>query len=118
MNVPFKTRDLMQDDFEFIVRLCLTSVLFLVYIPPLYRTTYRIVQEKESRAKETMLIMGMSAKSYWLSWLVYYTIVNTVLTTAVWSVLAFVLFKKIEPSLLWVLLWLFGQTLFGLALLS
>ena len=75
MTVPMPTRPLVQDEFQFLLRISLTSVLFLIYIPPLYRTVYRIVSEKESRAKETMLMMGLSRTSYWLSWFAYFSCV-------------------------------------------
>ena len=60
ITVPFQSKDFIKDDFEFLLRIGLTSIIFLIYMPPMYRTVYRIVQEKESKAKETMLMMGMS----------------------------------------------------------
>jgi ATP-binding cassette subfamily A (ABC1) protein 3 len=79
-----------------------------MYMPPVYRTVYRIVQEKESKAKETMLMMGMSEMSYWCSWFCYYTVVNTLITTLSWLMLAFVIFKHSNVWLVWLVLWLFG----------
>ena len=49
--------------------------------------TFKIVREKETRIKETMRIMGMTDLPYWLSWLVFYTFVNTVVTTISWAIL-------------------------------
>ena len=63
--------------------------LLITYIPPVYNMTFKIVREKESRAKETMRIMGMTDLPYWLSWLVYYTCINTMVTTLAWLVLLF-----------------------------
>ena len=37
----------------------LTFFLIIMYIPPVYRTTYRIVQEKDSKVKESMRMMGL-----------------------------------------------------------
>jgi len=51
--------------------------------------TFKIVREKESRAKETMRIMGMTDLPYWLSWFAYYTCINTIVTTLAWFVLLF-----------------------------
>ena len=47
-----------------------------MYIPPVYNTVFLIVREKESRAKESMRMMGMSDVSYWLSWVIYWTAIN------------------------------------------
>ena len=44
--------------------------MLLCYVPLLYRTVYRIVFEKVTKAKESMRIMGMSDFSYWTSWFV------------------------------------------------
>ena len=61
--------------------------LLLAYIPPVYNLTFKIVREKESRIKETMRIMGMTDLPYWMSWFVFYTIVNTIVTTLSWGIL-------------------------------
>jgi ABC-2 family transporter protein len=59
----------------------------IIYIPVLYRTVYRIVFEKVSRAKESMRMMGMGDFAYWGSWLGYYTFVNLIIATVVWGIL-------------------------------
>ena len=61
--------------------------LLLAYIPPVYNMTFKIVREKESRAKETMRIMGMTDLPYWMSWFVFYTFINTIMTTIAWGIL-------------------------------
>jgi trans-2-enoyl-CoA reductase len=65
----------------------------LMYIPLLYRTTYRIVSEKELRVRETMRMMGMQDSSYWVSWFVYYTLLNSILSTIAWAIIAFGVFR-------------------------
>jgi len=55
-----------------------------------------------------MLMMGMSEMSYWCSWFFYYSVVNTVITTLSWLILAFVIFKHSDVCLVWLVLWLFG----------
>ena len=59
----------------------------LMYIPLLYRTVYRIVFEKVTRAKESMRMMGLKDVAYWLSWLAYYSLINFCLVFACWVVL-------------------------------
>jgi trans-2-enoyl-CoA reductase len=65
----------------------------LMYIPLLYRTTYRIVSEKELRVRETMRMMGMQDSSYWMSWFVYYTFLNSILSTIAWCIIAYGVFR-------------------------
>ena len=51
--------------------------------------TFKITREKESRAKETMRIMGMTDLPYWLSWFLFYTLINTAVTTLAWGALMY-----------------------------
>lgn len=67
--------------------------ILLAFIPLLYRTVYRIVFEKVTRVKESMRMMGMGEFSYWLSWITYYTLVNTILSILCTSVLIINCFK-------------------------
>lgn len=96
----------------------LTLFILLMYIPLLYRTVYRIVFEKMTKAKESMRIMGMSDFSYWLSWWTYYTIVNTLLVTGAWAALNINVFPIQSSFILWITIWLYGQSLFGLLLIA
>lgn len=89
----------------------------LMYIPVLYRTVYRVVFEKVTRAKESMRMMGMGELSYWFSWLTYYTIVNTVLVTLSWAVLMINCLDRGSGSYIWLFMWLYGQSLFGLLMI-
>ena len=89
-----------------------------MYIPVLYRTTYRIVQEKSSKAKESMRMMGMTDFPYWLSWYVYYTIVNLAISSLSWLVLNFYVFTKSSGILLFIMFFLFGQSLFSLIMVT
>ena len=75
--------------------------------------TFKIVREKESRAKETMRIMGMTDLPYWLSWLAFYTIVNTVVTTVSWAILLIKVVNYSNPMYLWIFFWVYGQAVFG-----
>jgi len=92
--------------------------ILLSYIPVIYRTVYRIVFEKNTKAKESMRIMGMTDLPYWLSWWCYYSIVNTVLATCAWCVLMVNIFKPSSGFMLWAIMWLYGQSIFGLILIT
>ena len=87
--------------------------MLLGYIPPVYNLTFKIVREKESRTKETMRIMGMTDLSYWLSWFVFYTIINTVVTSLAWGILLINVINYSQPFFVWLLFWLYGEAVFG-----
>lgn len=90
----------------------------LMYVPLLYRTVYRIVFEKVTRAKESMRMMGMSDFSYWSSWLCYYTLVNTLLSTLCWGVLMINVLDRSSSPYIWTFIWIYGQSLFGLIVIT
>jgi len=87
--------------------------LLLGFIPPVYNLTFKIVREKETRAKEIMLIMGMTDLPYWLSWFVFYTCINTVVSTLAWFFLLFNVINYSNPMYLWIFFWLYGEAVFG-----
>jgi hypothetical protein len=96
----------------------MTLFTLLMFIPVLYRTVYRIVFEKVTRAKESMRIMGMTDFPYWLSWWAYFSIVNTLVTTGGWACLMINVFSWGSSLTLWLIIWLFGESLFGILLIA
>ncbi len=87
MIIPTKITTVTVDGFATLLQMSLTLFFLLMYIPLIYRTVYRIVFEKVTKAKESMRIMGLTDFPYWASWICYYTIVNFIITTGVWLVL-------------------------------
>jgi hypothetical protein len=65
-----------------------------------------------------MLIMGMSEVAYWGSWYAYYSAISTLIAFIAFTILQLIVFKTSEPLILFALLWGFGQSLFGLILVS
>ena len=77
----------MTDPFASTLALLLPLFLLLAYVPQVYNMTFKIVRERESRTKETMRIMGMTDLPYWMSWFIFYTLLNTIMTTFAWGIL-------------------------------
>ena len=73
-----------------------------------YNMVFKIVVEKESRAKETMRIMGMTDLPYWISWFVFYTIINTVVSTLCWGILLTNVINYTQSGYIWLFIWLYG----------
>ena len=59
MMIPIRMPPTILDEFNFMLYASLSFFFMVMYIPLIYRTMFRIVQEKETRAKETMRMMGM-----------------------------------------------------------
>ena len=97
------------DTYVLVIAEILPVFLLGMYIAPLFRTTYRMVAEKETKMRESMRMMGMKDFPYWMSWFSYYTIVNTVLSLIVFLNLS--LSKAItlsDPLILFLIPWLYG----------
>ena len=60
-----------------------------------------------------MRIMGMTDLSYWLSWFIFYTTINTVVTTLAWGILMVNIINYSSPLYIWLFFWLYGQAVFG-----
>ena len=110
---PMQTQTTLEDPFGTALGILMPLFLLLIYIPPVYNMTFKIVREKESRAKETMRIMGMTDMPYWLSWFAFYTIINTVVSSLAWFILLFNVVTYSNPIYLFWLFWLYGEAVFG-----
>jgi len=118
MVVPSRLPPYRIDDYGRLITAVFSFCLFIIFIPPLFRTTYRIVAEKENKVKESMRMMGLKDLPYWASWLTYYSLTNTVLTFLVWIILYLKAVSKSDGRILFLLVWLYGQSLFGIILIT
>jgi hypothetical protein len=116
MTVPMKIPPMMKDPFAFMLSMLSPYFFMLMYIPMVYRTTYRIVQEKELRVREIMRMMGMSDASYWASWVLYHTMISTAISCIAYLLAGYGIFSFSDPTLIWAVFWLYGQAIFGLIL--
>ena len=65
-----------------------------------------------------MRMMGMTNLPYWLSWWTYYTMISLFISIVAWLLLQFTLFRSSEPILLLVFFIVFGQSLFGVIMVT
>lgn len=76
-----------------------------------------VVDEKASRAREGMKIMGLRDTPYWLSWFLYYFIIATVISLFSAAILKINIFVHTSYLILFLFMWLYGLSLFSLAIL-
>jgi len=62
-------------------------------------------------------MMGLGDFAYWSSWLAYYTIINSAIVLLTWGILQINAFHKKSAFLLFVFMWLYGQSLFGIIMI-
>ena len=67
------------DTFISVIAFVLPLFMIISYIVPVCRMISLVVSEKEYKNKEIMMIMGLSSKAYWLSWLTYYSSIYTII---------------------------------------
>jgi len=108
MTVPMKIPPMYKDPFAFLLDLVAPYVFMLIYVPLIYRTTFRLVMEKEKRIRETMRIMGMADTPYWLSWFFYHSIISLIISISIMLVAGFTIFSFASLAVIWLLLFLYG----------
>ena len=108
MAVPSKLPPYVEDDFARLITGVFSFFMIIMYVPPIYRTAYRIVQEKENKVKESMRMMGLGDFAYWASWFTYYTIVNTAISGLTWAIMCTSVMQKSDPWILFLTVWLYG----------
>jgi hypothetical protein len=115
MTVPMPMKPTVNDSFKTICFMVLPLLMMVAWVPMVYRTTYRITQEKQLKTKESMFMMGLKPFPYWLSWFTYYLIGTTII-----SILMFVtllpVFYTVGRGILFVQIFLYGLNLFGIIL--
>ena len=74
---------------------------------------FLLSKEKESGSKESMRMMGMNDSPYWLSWWVHFTILNTVVSIAIWAMLCINIISFSSKGYMLVFFWLYGEAIFG-----
>lgn len=90
--------------------------LLVIYLTPMYRLIGFIVEEKASRAREGMKIMGLKDFPYWMSWFVYYFILITFISFLGAGILKLNVFVHTGWFVLGLFLWLYGMCLFSFGL--
>lgn len=112
MIVPMKTEELFVDKFAS-VNSIFANLVTLMYVVPVFMTTFLIVKEKEQKIKESMRMMGMSDIPYWLSWFCYYSGINLMTSILATMTLAINVFPLSNYMLIFLIIFLYGQALFG-----
>lgn len=115
--VPFKSDWYISDNFSLIMQGMLPFFMLLMYILPVYRLISNIVAEKESKARESMKMMGLTDSSYWLSWFTYYIIVVTIISILCVIILAPTVFTNSTTGIIFLYFWVYGISLFGFCIL-
>jgi ABC-type multidrug transport system ATPase subunit len=87
----------------------------LAFLFTVSQLTKRIVEEKENRVREAMMIMGLGSGSFYMSWLCTYAIQNF-LTSLLIALISFATFlHRSEFFIVLLHFWLFGLSIIALS---
>lgn len=74
-SMPMPTAAYSQNSFFLAVGYLLGLTLVLAFLYPTSRLVKLVVEEKETRMKETLMIFGVRGWAYWSSWLILYLVI-------------------------------------------
>lgn len=92
----------------------LANFILIIFLIPLIRFIYSMTQEKETKIKEAMLMMGMSEAGYNCSWFVYYLIISFSISFVLALFGGLVFFAKSMPVILFLVYFSFALAVYGL----
>ena len=87
------------------------------FLIPLYYIVSKLSEEKESKSREGMKMMGLSDSTYFLSWFIFYAIVVLVMSIIITIIVSINVFNQSNKGLIFILCFLYGLSLFGFSVL-
>lgn len=112
-----KTKEFTKDEFMDNIGPNLALFILLIFIAPQYRLVGFVTEEKASRAREGMKIMGLSDTPYWTSWFIYYFFVCLTISICCSVLMTVFLFPNSSWFFLFLHIFLYGMSLFSFSLL-
>jgi ATP-binding cassette, subfamily A (ABC1), member 3 len=89
----------------------------IVYTLPYMYLIQKAVEEKQTKTRESMRMMGMKDSSYFASWLIVFffqiTIISLIMTLGTY----FTVFKKANIGMIFFMFWMYGMSTFGIGLI-
>ena len=102
------------DPFGNFLGFLLPFFIVIAYLCPLCVLVFRMVSDKESKAKEGMKIMGLSETVYFFSYFLHWLVINTIYSFINSIILTRVL-SHVRLQFIFGLLWLYGMCVFAMA---
>ncbi|OMJ94066.1 hypothetical protein SteCoe_2836 [Stentor coeruleus] len=107
---PMRFDKYIDDTFLVAIGFVLSFFIIISYLVPVCRLLSSIVQEKETKTKEMMMMMGLTNTAYWLSWITYYVIIYTVISIIITILtVGMKVFTNSNGGLIFLYFWLFGM---------
>ncbi|GMH55684.1 hypothetical protein TL16_g01967 [Triparma laevis f. inornata] len=112
-SMPMPTPDFEQNIFYTAVGYLLGLAISMGFLYPMSRLVKAVVEEKESRMKETMLILGVKPWVHWMSWIVTAYITFTIIAFLVSHTISTTFLPNTDRTLMFMYIWLFCASVIG-----
>ena len=112
-SMPMPTAAYSQNSFFLAVGYLLGLTIAMAFLYPVSRLIKSIVEEKETRMRETLYILGVKPWALWWSWFISAVIVFFVVAILVTRTLAANILKHSAPGYLFALIGLFSMSCIG-----
>jgi ATP-binding cassette subfamily A (ABC1) protein 3 len=112
-SMPMPTAAYSQNPFFLQIGFLLGLSIVMAFLYPTSRLIKSIVEEKETRMKETLCILGLKGWAHWLSWFITAIIVFFIITVTVTLAMTKTLVKYSDPVYIFLLVGLFSTATIG-----
>lgn len=85
------------------------------FLIPLYYIVSKLAEEKESKSREGMKMMGLKDSSYFLSWIVFFFTIILFMTVVITVMVSFNVFPQTNKLFVFLLSFFYGMSLFGVS---
>ena len=86
------------------------------FLIPLFYLVSKLAEEKESKSREGMKMMGLKDNAYFLSWFVFFFVIILFMSLVILGMLSINVFSNSNSFLVFLLALFYGMSLFGFAI--
>jgi ATP-binding cassette subfamily A (ABC1) protein 3 len=117
--VPMKTPEYANFDSNLreVLALNFPFLIMVIFLIPLYYMVSKLAEEKESKSREGMKMMGLNDLTYYLSWFIFYISIILVMSLIMSLILGIKFFVQSSIPLIFLLSFLYSLSLFGFTLI-
>jgi ATP-binding cassette subfamily A (ABC1) protein 3 len=113
-SMPMPTAAYSQNPFFLAVGSLLGLTIVMAYLYPTSRFVKTMVEEKETRMRETLFILGLRGWAHWMSWFFTGLLIFLIITVTVTVSLAMTVLQYSDPAYIFAFVGLFSTSTMGL----
>jgi ATP-binding cassette, subfamily A (ABC1), member 3 len=89
--------------------------LMCIYLLPLYYMVTKLAEEKETKAREGMKMMGLRDQTYYVAWALFLAMLIGTMSFLLVATLSIQVLKQSNLYLVFAMCFMYGMNLFGFA---